>query len=63
MNRTFVSHVKLNKKNSFEISNLDQIIVDKHIIIDIDGKHLKSSMMLVFDIKIGINFSPFEAFR
>jgi hypothetical protein len=62
MNKTFIGHVKLNKKNSLEISNLGQTIVDKHIIIDKNDKDLKSSMMLVFDIKIGISLSPLEAF-
>jgi hypothetical protein len=62
MNRTFIGHVKLNKKNSLEINNLGQTIVDKHIIININDKDLNSSMMLMFDIKIGINLCLLEAF-
>jgi hypothetical protein len=62
MNRIFVDHVKLNKNNSFEINNPSQTIADKHTIIDIDDKDLKSSMVLVFDMKFGINLNLLEAF-
>jgi hypothetical protein len=50
-----------NKKNSLEISNPSQTIVDKYTIIDINNKDLKSSMVLVFE-KIGISLNLLEAF-
>jgi hypothetical protein len=40
MDKTFIDYVKINKKNRLEISNPSQIIVDKHIIIDINDKDL-----------------------